>query len=856
MYLYLLKGFEISNIKYHNIYIKTLYIKIDKKIIFKSKNINIHITPTKNDNDIISTYKQFKKLLQYLAYFQTIDIQNLNINTSHISKINYNNKILSIDTKKINIKTYLYQKNNQTYFTIYHLIFKPKNIQLNNLSGFFKPTIFYLYLHINTKYKDALIKINAKLSNKNISYSGKILNITNSLLTSSSRDLPSFNIPYLSFWGDLDKVAFEISGIRLKTNNLNLKTTICSGNIDINKQTASLKTQAIKIFNKNIKILSKNNSFSFKNNTLSFASNILANYKNIQQIKIPNIKAHINTTSHEGTIQTKKITYKTITINNLKAKLKNNKIFVNATSDTLFSKNLTKILNLFAIKTNIYQTNGENKIDLQFLYNLTTNKLQTNIFINSKDSIIHISPTIKIYIKKANIALINNVLNLTNSDISFKKSIISVNYHITSGQINLKKHFIKTNGIIQKLNIKNIGTITNYPEDFYMNLKTMNISLANLATNIQIDKNITININRLSTLFPYIEYMKKYKIDNGKISLNIGEITKITAELNTSNDILYYKNKPLKHIKANIIIDKNLIKIKNKKIDLTIDKNLTFLKGNYKNLDINITKFYNPNDTNSSTPIKKINISAKNTYIFYQNHKIYSDTLSINKNLNNLKIISNYKKRKIMIVEQNKTKKIYGLNIKDKTFYDLFGNNIIKNTTATFFALQTPKSKNWSGFVKFDGGYISGLIALQNIMAFINLVPSLATFEPVGFSNKGYKIKSGYINYIYCDKILYIKKAILKGLNINFSANGYLNFKDNTIKMNVDADLLIKLIKDIPVVNYILLGKDGGITIHLTLTGNIDDPKVNKNGAENIILAPLGIIKRTLLTPFRPFMDK
>jgi hypothetical protein len=73
--------------------------------------------------------------------------------------------------------------------------------------------------------------------------------------------------------------------------------------------------------------------------------------------------------------------------------------------------------------------------------------------------------------------------------------------------------------------------------------------------------------------------------------------------------------------------------------------------------------------------------------------------------------------------------------------------------------------------------------------------------------------------------------------------------------MNVDVNIIIKLIKDIPIVNYILLGKSGGITIKLTLDGNVSNPVVHKNTAANIIKAPLGIIQRVLMTPIRPFLN-
>jgi hypothetical protein len=38
------------------------------------------------------------------------------------------------------------------------------------------------------------------------------------------------------------------------------------------------------------------------------------------------------------------------------------------------------------------------------------------------------------------------------------------------------------------------------------------------------------------------------------------------------------------------------------------------------------------------------------------------------------------------------------------------------------------------------------------------------------------------------------------------------------------------------------------------VSGKLSDPKVEKNLAKEAIKAPFGIIKRTLITPFRLFM--
>jgi hypothetical protein len=179
----------------------------------------------------------------------------------------------------------------------------------------------------------------------------------------------------------------------------------------------------------------------------------------------------------------------------------------------------------------------------------------------------------------------------------------------------------------------------------------------------------------------------------------------------------------------------------------------------------------------------------------------------------------------------------------------------LKEPLLTMFGIKTKNSDVIQGFIEIKQGYIKELQAFNNIIAFINLIPSLVTFQPLGFSSKGYKIQNGYIEYIYYNNILYIKNGDIKGENLRFSLQGYIDFNKQILKMNVNVNILVKLIKDIPIVNYILLGKNGSITLKLTLDGNVSNPIVHKNTALNIIKAPLGIIERVLITPLRPFLD-
>lgn len=58
-----------------------------------------------------------------------------------------------------------------------------------------------------------------------------------------------------------------------------------------------------------------------------------------------------------------------------------------------------------------------------------------------------------------------------------------------------------------------------------------------------------------------------------------------------------------------------------------------------------------------------------------------------------------------------------------------------------------------------------------------------------------------------------------------------------------------KVVGSIPLVGYILVGKDKSVTVGLNVTGSLDKPKVSVSAAKDILSYPLELIKRTIEAP-------
>jgi hypothetical protein len=153
---------------------------------------------------------------------------------------------------------------------------------------------------------------------------------------------------------------------------------------------------------------------------------------------------------------------------------------------------------------------------------------------------------------------------------------------------------------------------------------------------------------------------------------------------------------------------------------------------------------------------------------------------------------------------------------------------------------------------------IAKLRLLNNIIALINTIPAILSFQPAGFSGKGYKIKEGRFT-IVADRqfqtIHLTKGAIIgKNQNLNLFFWGYIYPAQKSLDLMVRVVIPIK-VKYIPLVgplvSYILFGKSGGIVVDAKATGNWEDPKVELSTVRDLTSAPLKILYRLLSTPFQ-----
>lgn len=859
------KKVKIPLIKYNNSILKvfTNNFLLYGKILSYKNNTIIQNFNIRYDNTYISNINGL------ISYNKNINFK-LNWFYNH-NKITLDGTLDQNDTLSLNINA----KNFKTNF---------KNIKTNikNLSVLIKYQLKYSLFQIKTKF-DYL-----KTLYKNIEFNGNNgkIDINNKKI---KLELETLKIPKISLLKNINlnylKATYFIKEKILVANNNHLSFLYKNYNIKANdnnlifknKNNLNFCSKKVSLFFKDYLVTGENGIFSkynnfiyfqvsnnhLKNKLLKIYNDIIYFYKN--RIEITNIKGNyknINFKISNSLINptSKKAVITDLNINDIKF----SPIFINYEKEKLtlktisnniqINKTLKNTLKDFNISLPITQLKGKNKVKASLSYFINKKSLSWNIDINSTNSIFQYKNYLFSYKSlNSNIKDYNSTTIIKSFYIPFEYGKLKAN-----AKIKTNKNFINTFIFIKKLNIANLLDINSYKEKIAINLDDMFIYFIN--SNIIADlKNKIFFILSIKNIIDYTPFNKIIKDGNINIKISKNAVS-IKGNILLTKPLIMNQKKP-DSLNAEINIKNNNVTIENKFIIANIE-NLTNININLSNVILNaktlIFIYKNLNNlfkNKSKTTNTSLTINALNSSFIYDLHKFLSQEAKITYN-KNLKIFSKYKNSSLKGYSKRKYFLMEGKNYQKEELVALldFFNNF-KNINLDFVFVKSPDDF-YTGKIYIKKGIVKELVVLNNIIAFLNTIPSLLSISSPGFSAKGYKIKKGYIDYLYYNDILYLKQIKIIGANIDFIGKGYIDFNKKFINLKLTANLKIK-IKKIPIIgkglSYILFGKDGSINVKIIVKGDVDNPKVSQDIGKNILLTPFELFKRAITLPFNIF---
>jgi len=500
-------------------------------------------------------------------------------------------------------------------------------------------------------------------------------------------------------------------------------------------------------------------------------------------------------------------------------------------------------------------------------------KENVNIKLSGINTDIKISDYIYVDINKlSSIYEYSNLLqelSVKDGDLSLKikdENNISFNSYITGLDFPIERNSRKINSLKVKGLIKNdYVKINSLDNNIKVEIKNKNINVSLNNTDVVIDTNkssnkelplLTINANNA-----------KFKLDNEVYDIKVGK-AKITPSLITFNaDVRNLKlpiekdGKEIKRLKVKGTYSKDITNIE------TLDKKIKLKYTGNSKLDIKIDGYdiLVKTDKKEESKINDLNIEGKNSNIIINDKfKFLADTFSLRLRDHNKYFHLNHKKTDLTFKEsKDKKVDIFANDISDTFINTIFNKKILKGNNILFLANGTRPSLKGKMILK--DVKIEDLAILNNLLLFINTSPALINpFLAIpsvvglattgGFNLTGYKIIDGILNFDYNEdkKHLDIKKLVTIGNGIDFDGYGKVDINTGTIKSKVKLIFFkdySKLVGAIPIVNYVLLGKNKRIETKVNIFGPLENPKISTNLTKDAFSVPLNIAKRVLTSP-------
>ncbi|MBZ7949116.1 AsmA-like C-terminal domain-containing protein [Campylobacter molothri] len=825
MFLVLKNGIFISSIQFDFLKIQQLYIKLDKKLIFRAKNIalNFNDTSENNSNFDSKTLLKMMKNLKYLYNFvEEVNIGNLYFKNQKL-KILFKDGDYFIDSNDLFLKASFTVNNGNLSGTINSLKLKKYNL---NLNGFFEIKIksnFY-NLNLNANSDNLTFKSTISYKDNKLLYQISDLNATNiqNIATIIRRDFVLNET--LDQWifknvvGEFYHLDFLQGFIDFKQNNYYFDNISASGYID------------------KVKVRLENNMDAIEIPRVDL---------NLSQQKLD---LQFNKASYDGADLSQSKVYLYDIFNEEKAG-----IYLRIKSDNLkLDEKLEKALQNYHLNLPFYQKSGTIKADLEL-----------KIDFHEKGQFLHNGI---FYLNSANISLADmniskGLIKLTQDDLSIENADIENRY--LKANINAKINLKEKQGIF------NIQLYKLHFDDDLLDIENQNITLNldlnqdlltipewNLIANFK--NGLEFNLNNPNILFSYSKILKDFGFNGaGSVyfkSLDFKDFDLQAQDVSFNHNLFINNQTPYNKDSFSIVRKNDIIYINTQSdlISATISslkkeiqvKNLTYIYKKQKN---------SPNSFDISTNKQNIIFGGANCALILadMNKTLAFDKLEINLDKNILNVQGSRGNTNLNFYYSPDDLKFFVKNINDQYLNEFLQKQAVQDG---IFNLSIVGSglEYFDGEFDFKNTFVKDLKGVNQLISFIDTVPSLLMFKTPTFNQKGLKFQNGKVIFNRKKDLLSFSAINLNGDSVDIYGLGSANLRLDTIDLNLELKTLksaSETISKVPILNYVILGKNQEISTNIKVDGKIDNPNFHTQILTDTLKTPFNLIKNIIQLP-------
>lgn len=808
--LSLLNGWKIERFSTPYFSFDGLYLKLDKKLIFRLKNLEIY-----SDSRPSASTSQLNMLLDNIgwmtALFEEISLENIEYENTSISLV---------------------------YFDEIFTLLTP-----------------YLALSANFDGKKASVE-HLELKDFDLNYKGDLSFDVDKKILDANGSISSFGINAIlraRLRGDI----LELRADEVRAKNIDDFMNNLAKKIEINKEIKAWTHKYVKASDYYIKELYAKINLGKKSldelsgageardANISFASNTEPAIAKKVDVLLKDDALSFHTSS--ATFKGKEVADAKVKIINLVAP--DTHIFIDLNSSKLSLDDVKPILKAFELEIGDISSASA----LQSFLGLDV-KFEP-LGVRAKGSFLAPNKS-KFNLGGASFDSTGVELFLLDTKLDFKKanlksSFIDVDF---SGEIDFSKQVGLFDTTIKKLDLSNILSLNNYKTKLKASLQNgFELSLEDLAFKGNFGKEKSIEVADFKKILPYSNLLKSdINASAGSFFLSGADFSALNGQIKLDFDQGFLDKDYKPYNSDEFVFDGSFenfnIKSKSSHIDIQNSKE-SGLNVFINDLIIPISS--KDKDLNSNF---SINFIGKNSAILISD---FNRTFGFNEfgasMGKDFEFWANYKKGKnINLSKDSKSVSLHASKIGESFVNDIIGISAFRGGE---FDLNL-KGADFSNFIvelNATNTHLAQFKSQQNLLSFLDTVPSLMSFKVPDFDKEGFNAKTAKAKLERRGDILQIQQLEINGQSADIYGYGNIDLAANEIKMQIEISLLksaTSVLSKIPIVNHIILGDDDRISTVLDVSGSLSDPKYSTSVTKDILSTPFNLIKNTITLPF------
>lgn len=362
-------------------------------------------------------------------------------------------------------------------------------------------------------------------------------------------------------------------------------------------------------------------------------------------------------------------------------------------------------------------------------------------------------------------------------------------------------------------------------------------------------KGFRLDISDIRPLMPYLKGIPSF-IKRGSVSVHTsdGKHYKFSGKATWPTSYLYDQKGTITQypFSGTLYGTSSHVKLLGGRIVYDGAKNLVTLNHLY----INAKKLLSQNGKGASTA-QKVHVKGSKTLIRYDKYVLLTDRFDLRVHGKNTVFVATKDGDSVRVELNGNAIVVKASRIKAPMLRALINFGGLSGGRYSLDLHGNMKGK-MHGVIRIKGGAVSRFKTYNNMIALFNTVPALASLSNPGFSQKGFEVKTGKIVFHTVSNRVYFDMIFIDGKSAAISGKGTVSTLNGAINMDLavrTARGIGKLIGSLPIVGYILMGKDKSITTGVKVTGTLDNPKVTTNVVMETLLSPFQMIIRTLKSP-------